>query len=408
VATAKKTVKKQQKILSQAAQKRLEKERLEAQKTKTQKLAESLKRRSTVLAKHDSVVKNLDEVKAAAKHTVTTTLKPVKKIKQKSPMNRESAFDLWKDKNAETLSTVHKLFKQAVTIQKRVSEMERREAVKLREALRDCYGIYQATQALPDPDAVYGTIKSIFKKTDVKVQSNTPDETLLVRFIFNGKSNKQVSEYATVIRYAYETKISANGFIEWYQKTTQTRILQKAREAGTSDYKARLARARVLLMKYFDILEQWPLGKFEYPSMLASKRVHLPDDLIFVICRGTEIFNRDTYFDPDQPSRTQVPLASISALYFIPNNIDISNLLTDRIAKLLESHLEFYEQQAQEQIEKVWVDDLTNFLQERELGAAYRSADRWADRIQASIAEDQVTFEKKRKKIQKLRDASRK
>jgi hypothetical protein len=51
---------------------------------------------------------------------------------------------------------------------------------------------------------------------------------------------------------------------------------------------------------------------------------------------------------------------------------------------------------------------MTNFLMERELGAAYRSADRWADRMQASLYEDQQAFEQARKKIQKLRNKARK
>ena len=45
--TAKTTPKKQQKVLSKAAQQRLEKERQEAAKTKAEKLAESIKNRST-------------------------------------------------------------------------------------------------------------------------------------------------------------------------------------------------------------------------------------------------------------------------------------------------------------------------------------------------------------------------
>jgi len=47
-------------------------------------------------------------------------------------------------------------------------------------------------------------------------------------------------------------------------------------------------------------------------------------------------------------------------------------------------------------------------LMERELGAAYRSADRWADRMQAAIAEDQQAFEQQRRKIQKMRNKARK
>ena len=59
-----KTTKKQQrKVLSLAAQKRLELERQEAAKSKTEKLAESIKNRSTISAKHNSVVQQVAAVK---------------------------------------------------------------------------------------------------------------------------------------------------------------------------------------------------------------------------------------------------------------------------------------------------------------------------------------------------------
>jgi hypothetical protein len=51
---------------------------------------------------------------------------------------------------------------------------------------------------------------------------------------------------------------------------------------------------------------------------------------------------------------------------------------------------------------------MNNLLMERELGSSYKSADRWADRIQASITEDQLEFESKRKKMQNIRNQSRK
>jgi hypothetical protein len=161
--------------------------------------------------------------------------------------------------------------------------LARRETVKFHEALRDCYGIYEHIQSSPEPYAFYDVLRDYFRMQG-SVQSNSPDEGLLIRFVFTKKSKKQISEYATVIRYALQTKVSKADFIKWYTTTTQTRILQKARKDGNAQLNERLARARVLLQRYFDIREQWPLGEFDYPAMLAGKQVHLPDDLIIVIC----------------------------------------------------------------------------------------------------------------------------
>jgi hypothetical protein len=404
---SKPTVKKQRKVLSQAAQQRLGKERLEAQKTQAQKLSESIKRRNSLLSKHDTVAANLEGVQAAAKKEKNIKLAPLKKIRQKAPMKRDSEFEVFQARLKERSDEIHRLLHQATTIKNRMEVLARRETVKFHEALRDCYGIYEHIKSSPEPYAFYDVLRDYFRMQGT-VQSNSPDEGLLVRFVFTKKSNKQISEYATVIRYALQTKVSKADFIKWYTTTTQTRILQKARKDGNAQLNERLARARVLLQRYFDIREQWPLGEFDYPAMLAEKQVHLPDDLIIVICRGVRRFNRDIAFNGDSPGRSVVPLAAISALHFIPPTIDLANDIMDRIARYLEPRLEHFEEEIQQKTEKVWSNDMTNFLMERELGADYRSADRWADRMQASLYEDQQAFEQARKKIQKLRNKARK
>jgi len=405
--TANAPAKKQGKVLSEAATKRLEQERLDAQKTKTKKLAESIKRRSTELAKHDTVAKNLDTVKAAAKKTKNYKLRPVEKVRQPAPMKRDTEFDLFQARLQERNHEIHRLLHQATVIKNRLDTMAKRETVKFHEALRDCYGIYQHIQSTPEPYAFFDVLRDYFKMQGT-AQSNSPDEGLLVRFVFTQKSNKQISEYATVIRYALDTKISTTNFIHWYTTTTQTRILQKARKAGNTKLNDRLQRARVLLQRYFDLREQWPLGEFDYPEMLAEKQVHLPDDLVIVICRGVRRFNRDVEFNAQNPSRSRLPMASISALHFIPPTIDLANDIIDRIARYLEPRLEQFEEEIQQKTEQVWSEDMTHFLMERELGAAYRSADRWADRMQAALHEEQQAIEQQRRAIQKLRNKARK
>lgn len=406
--TAKTTDKKQQrKVLSQAAQKRLEKEQLEAQQTKAEQLAQSIKRRSSVLAKHETVTKNLNSIQAAAPKPKKFKLKPLNTVGYKEPMKRESDFDIFQARLKERDQEIHQLLHQATAIKNRLETMAKRETVKFHEALRDCYGIYEHIQSGPEPYAFFDVLRDFFRLQGV-VQSNSPDEGLLVRFIFAQKSNKQISEYATVVRYANEAKVPKSGFIDWYTTTTQTRILQKARKAGNAVLNDRLSRARIMLQRYFDLREQWPLGEFEYPEMLAQKHVHLPDDLVIVICRGVRRFNRDVAFDDSQPSRSTVPMASISALHFIPPTIDLANDIMDRIARYLEPKLEQFEEEILNKSEQVWSHDMTHFLMERELGAAYRSADRWADRMQTASREDQQAFEQQRRAIQKNRNKARK
>lgn len=412
--SAKTTPKKQQKALSKAAQQRLEKERQEAAKSKVEKLAESIKNRSTIAAKHSSVVKQVATVTKRNTPVKTAKVKPVPKVGEQAPMVRETNFAIFEARIEQRDKEQHHLLKQAETIRNRLSKLSDREKVKTTEGLRDCYGIYEAIENSKDGDLLYDIIRSYYKATLEKIQSNTPNEGLLARFIFprkmnddNKKYNKRISEYATVIRYARDTGIAKNAFIKWYDDTTQTRILALARKANTADNQEELKRTKIALLRYFDIQEEWPLGHFDYPEYLAAKQVHLPDDLMFVICRGLRKFNRDTYFDPEDPAATRVPMAQISALHFIPPNVDMVNDVITRMARQLVPYIDEIEDQINQKTEQVWANDMTNLLMERELGAAYKSADKWADRMQASITEDQIEFEKKRRKIQKLRNKSR-
>ena len=406
--SAKTTPKKQQKVLSKAAQQRLEKERQEAAKSKAEKLAESIKNRSTIAAKHNSVVKQVATVKTRNTPVKTAKVNKVPKVKETAPMDRSSSIALFEARLEERDKQQHHLLKQAETIRNRLAKLSDREKVKTTEGLRDCYGIYEFIESSKDGDMLYDIIRSYFKATLEKIQSNTPDEALLVRFIFSKKSKKQISEYATVLRYARESGIAKNAFVKWYNDTTQTRILAMARKSSSANSQEQLKRAKIALLRYFDIQEEWPLGRFDYPEYLSAKQVHLPDDLIFVICRGVRKFNRDLSFDPDNPAAASVPLAEISALHFIPPNVDVINDVITRLARSLVPYLDEIEEQIEQKTEQVWANDMTNLLMERELGSAYKSADRWANRMQASVAQDQVAFENKRKKIQKLRTQSRK
>ncbi len=406
--SAKTTPKKQQKVLSKAAQQRLEKERQEAAKSKAEKLAESIKNRSTIAAKHNSVVKQVATVKTRNTPVKTAKVNKVPKVKETAPMDRSSSIALFEARLEERDKQQHHLLKQAETIRNRLAKLSDREKVKTTEGLRDCYGIYEFIESSKDGDMLYDIIRSYFKATLEKIQSNTPDEALLVRFIFSKKSKKQISEYATVLRYARESGIAKNAFVKWYNDSTQTRILAMARKSSSANSQEQLKRAKIALLRYFDIQEEWPLGRFDYPEYLSAKQVHLPDDLIFVICRGVRKFNRDLSFDPDNPAAASVPLAEISALHFIPPNVDVINDVITRLARSLVPYLDEIEEQIEQKTEQVWANDMTNLLMERELGSAYKSADRWANRMQASVAQDQVAFENKRKKIQKLRTQSRK
>lgn len=297
------------------------------------------------------------------------------------------------------------LVKKAEQIRQRMDHVASREGAKLAEGLRDCFGIYVSAEAHPDPEHVYDIFRSLLLSKGDRIQSNTKDEALLVKYVFSHKSRKQISEYATVIRYAKKIGVTKNHFIDWYKTTTLTKILEEARQTQPANSKENMNRALELLLRLFEVREQWPLGTFDYPQELANSQLHPKDNLIFAICRIGPRYHPDITDDTAETSKAQT---EVRALHFIPPNVDVTNDLMNRLAKMLASRVDEFEKEVEVEEEKAWMGDLTNKLTEQELGQAYKSADRWADRMQASIAEDQEAFEKKRVKIRKLRKESRK
>lgn len=407
-AKAKSAVQKSKKVLSRAAMALQEKERLEAAKTKVEMIAEGIAKRNKAAAKHESVQRNLDAIAERKVKAPKVAVVPVPKVKEQKPMSRDTSHDIFMARNEERDRQHHILIKQAEGIRKRMQQISGRERTKLAEALRDCYGIFQYIEANREPWKFYELLRSYFKVSqDQRVQSNTPDECLLLRYVLTEKTKKQISEYGTVLRYALDNKIAKNDFVRWYTNTTQTKILALARNSNTASTRDRLIRARQLLLRYFDIREEWPLGVMEYPERLAAQQVHLPDDLIFVICRGVRRFDRGSQSDPTNPSQTQLPQAEVRALHFIPPVIDVTNDLVERLARFLVSRLEHFEDEINDVTGTIWANDMTSFLTECELGAAYKASDRWADRMQAAMAEDQIEFNAQRRSIQKLRKEKR-
>lgn len=401
--------KKVRKVLSQAEQNRRAAAAFEAAKTKAEKIAETIRNRSTTLANHSVVEQKIKDVDARKPKPPKLRVRKVSKVHEAAPMKRDSEFDIFKARIEERDRAHGKFLKQLEKLRERIQLEASRQRVKLAEALRDIYGIYDVIEASPEPYNFYGILKSYLCVTKPnRSWSTTPNENLLPWVVFPDRHKKVISEYGTVLRYAREVKVAKNDFVKWYSVSTQTKILEKARTSATADHRDKLRRARIVLLRLFDIREEWPLGHFDYPEYLAERQVHLPNDLIFVICRGVRKFNRDVHFDPDHPERTIVPMAEVRALHFIPPTVDVINDLIDRIARFMVPRIDEIEAEINSKSQQVWAHDLTGFLMERELGSAYKSADKWADRIQASSEEDQMAFEIKRRKIQKLRNKARK
>lgn len=97
---AKSAVQKKKKVLSRAALARQEKERLEASKTKVEKIAKDIVKRNKAAAKHGSVQRNLDTVAERKPKAPKVSAAPVPKVKEQQPMSPETGYDIFMAREA--------------------------------------------------------------------------------------------------------------------------------------------------------------------------------------------------------------------------------------------------------------------------------------------------------------------
>ncbi len=122
-----------------------------------------------------------------------------------------------------------------------------------------------------------------------------------------------------------------------------------------------------------DVFEAQPIASFEMPAWTVENKVHRGGDFIFLLGRGVRRFDRESH------------IADVRVCFFIPPGIDFEHMVINRLAKHIYNGVLHWEEELEKIEERVWANDLYNYLSDKEAQAAERSLLQWQERMAAAM-----------------------
>jgi hypothetical protein len=248
----------------------------------------------------------------------------------------------------------------------------------LYKMLEDIYALYKRVEESEYTTSFYANLRGGLREHGIKIQSNTTDEALLIRFVLRTSKPKQVYDYSTVLSEALEQEVETEAFSSWIEKTTMRGAIENHRKrvSNHATYKDRLERARLLVLRMLDIRETQPIGTFSYPTFLADKWVNYGTKLVVLIGYATRRFDRESL------------TANVNVLFALDPNVDNDVWVVNELAKTIVGQVDTYEQRMNEIEESVWATELYDQLVASYANYADKRAEWWQGRQQAALQHD--------------------
>ena len=289
----------------------------------------------------------------------------------------------WQNKMKLQEQQVNDWLKRIIAVRKKYNIAKEEFRKKRYEAIGEAYSIFIEAEDAENGDFLYAKIRELFKEHNIKVQSNTPDASLIIRFIFGDIGTAQIFKYGSVLQVAKHSNIKIEDFTKWISEITISGAVQlsqiELQQAET--YKERLARARIVIMKYFEIREVKP---FATTTMLARHlQSYLSQNNSMCVMLGTGVrkFDRESDY------------ADLNINAILPPNLELDELIVNRFAKYIVSSVDHFENEIREKEEEIWADELQHRLQEAGEEEALKAHQLRADKQQAARFEDQLDFQ---------------
>jgi hypothetical protein len=219
-----------------------------------------------------------------------------------------------------------------------------------------------------------------------KIQSNTTDSALIIRFIFGiDTPTKTVHDYSRALDGAQYDSVDTDKFAEWLERKTITKVIeeQRAIKREIETPAERLDRARRVVLRMLEIRETKPIVKFTTIEHTAERQL-LGRDLGLCVMLGYAYrkFGRgNDALDVD-----------INLNFLIPPSIDLEITIIDKLARYIIRDIEKYEANITDIEEQQWAEDVWERLVASCDAEVQKNKEHWGNRQQAARFEDQQQF----------------
>lgn len=350
-----------------------------ATKKTAEQILKSIKRKTTVTEKK-------------SKSTAIVEAMPIK-------LNAEHEMRMleWNEKQAEVESFIAVWATKLNVVRKKVQNLNEQYRKILYKQLQDAYEVYDNVVRSKHADDFFAALRGSLYQQGFKIQSNTTDSALIIRFVFGANTQtKTIHDYSRALEGAQYDSVDTNNFAEWLECKTLTRVIeeQRAIKSEIETPAQRLDRARRVVLRMLEIRETKPIVKFTVIEHTAERQL-LGRELGLCLMLGYAYrkFGRDN----------DALDVEINLNFLIPPSLDLEITIVDKLARYIIRDVEKYEADITDAEEQQWAEDVWERLVAGCDAEVEKSKEYWSNRQQAALAEDQYEFakqvkERKRKK----------
>jgi len=329
------------------------------------------------------------------KATKPKVLKTQKAITALVNQNKEHKLAVWKKTETANELAMRDWAGRLTTTKVRMEKLNKRYEELLLVLLNEAYSVYSEVSKSDLADDFFASLWNELYKNEIKVQSNTPNASLVVRYICGASiSTKTVSNYAKVLEGAEYNNIKTEQFIAWVQHKTMTRVIEDQRNISNNvETRAeRMARARAVIMRLIEVRETKPMFSWTTTAWQAEKQIS-KDGLWIGIGNAHRVLDGGHNFN-----------ASMNLVMMLPMNAEMEKHILNIYAREIVDGVEQHEKRINELEEKIWADELWDKLVSAGYEESTKQDDYWSNRQQATLYEDQQEFVEKVIKAKKQKN----
>lgn len=336
-------------------------------------------------------VKRKSVIAKAKKQSTVVVAKPIK-------LNAEHEQRLaeWEAKEADKASFINVWATKLGAVRKKVQNLNQQYQKILYKQLQDAYEVYDNVLRSEYEEDFFAALRGALYQQGFKVQSNTTDSALIIRFVFGlDTATKTVHDYSRALDGARYDDVDVKDFAQWLERKTLTKVIeeQRAIKKEIETPRERLERARRIVLRMIEIRETKPIIKFTRIEHTAERMIGSRFGLCVMLGYAYRTFGRG-----DDGMNVDINLNIL-----IPPSIDLEVTIIDKLARYIIGDVEEYEKNISEAEEEQWAEELWERLMANCDEEVEKNKEYWANRQQAAMAEDQYEFAKQVKERKKLK-----
>lgn len=305
------------------------------------------------------------------------------KLQLKNPANQSLVED-WEIAEREKEAVIRGWARRLAETKSKMRQVNEQYKRLMFGFLQEAYSVYVEIESSDYDDEFYANVRWQLKEEGVKIQTNTPNAGLVIRYVCGADiATKTISDYSRVLEGAKRNQITPSAFVDWLKDKTMTKVIADER-AATNDketYGDRLKRARLVVLRVLEARETKPIIS-QTTTAWSAEKILSRDGLWLAIGNATRRHDRENFY------------ADINLILMLTPNIDIEIYIVNQLAKNFVDDVEKYEKMINEMEEKVWADDLWEMMVSSGSEESKKANMWWANKQQASRFEDEVEFKK--------------